>query len=139
MSDLVRLQEEQKEWRGEIGKMRREETYHLLHVDAWIRRLAQGAPERLQAALDRAWPDAQAIFTPPPDEHALLEAGIAEGRWEQLHRSWQDRVRGTLEELGMTLAPAGVPPDGRDSRTDDFRWLHGEFTSVAGSEAGATW
>ena len=34
------------------------------------------------------------------------------------------------------LAPA---PDGRTRRTDDFRWLHGEFTMVASSEVGATW
>ena len=29
--------------------------------------------------------------------------------------------------------------DGRTRRTDDFVWLHAEFTMVAGSEEGALW
>jgi hypothetical protein len=44
-----------------------------------------------------------------------------------------------LGELGIGLAPASVPGDGRTRRTEDFAWLHGQFTMVAASEAGATW
>ena len=37
-------------------------------------------------------------------------------------------------------APLDVPAaDGRSLRTDEFAWLHGEFTMVSGSEADATW
>ncbi len=36
------------------AKMRREETYHLLHVDAWLRRLSEGGGEGRRAAGDRA-------------------------------------------------------------------------------------
>ena len=36
--------------------------------------------------------------------------------------------------------PAAAPSlDGRTRRTDDFAWLHGQFTMVARSEVGATW
>ncbi|MEX0626273.1 MAG: 1,2-phenylacetyl-CoA epoxidase subunit PaaC, partial [Chloroflexota bacterium] len=44
-------------------KMRREETYHILHFDLWLRRLAEGGEEsrtRLAAAIEQLWGDAQA-------------------------------------------------------------------------------
>ena len=48
-------------------KMRREETYHLLHFDLWLRRLAEGGDDsraRLASAIERLWADAQAVFAP---------------------------------------------------------------------------
>ena len=49
------------------GKMRREETYHLLHADAWLRRLAEAGPETrerlassLRSAVDRCARDLRA-------------------------------------------------------------------------------
>ena len=48
-------------------KMRREETYHLLHFDLWLRRLAEGGEDshaRLAAAIKALWSDAQAVFAP---------------------------------------------------------------------------
>ena len=124
------------------GKMRREETYHLLHADAWLRRLADGAPdtrERLADALRTLWPDAQQVFAPLAGEGALLVAGILPEPLAALHASWVARVRPALEPIVGSL-PGAVPSEGgRTSRTDDFRWLHGEFTMVAGGEAAALW
>src|SRR6266550_5643359 len=57
------------------AKMRREETYHLLHFDLWLRRLAEGGEDslqRLSAALERLWPDAQEVFAPLDGEACLL-------------------------------------------------------------------
>jgi ring-1,2-phenylacetyl-CoA epoxidase subunit PaaC len=125
-------------------KMRREETYHLLHFDLWLRRLAEGGEEshaRLAAAIEQLLPDAQAVFEPLAAEESLVAAGILPERLETLRLRW-------LEQIGPRLAAAGLPtpatfappgPDGRTRRTPDFAWLHGEFTMVAGSEAGATW
>ncbi|HJP72232.1 MAG TPA: 1,2-phenylacetyl-CoA epoxidase subunit PaaC [Candidatus Limnocylindria bacterium] len=122
------------------AKMRREEGYHRMHIDTWLRRLAGGpGAQRLHEALDRAWPDAQALFTPLAGEQELVRSGILADPFGELHRRWAEHVTAVLGELGIGLAPAAVPADGRTRRTEDFAWLHGQFTMVAASEAGATW
>ena len=121
------------------GKMRREETYHLLHADAWLRRLAEGTPERLAEALHAQWADAHDIFAPLAGEETLVRAGFLPEPMRALHADWEARVRPVLEPITGALPAASPTLDGRERRTDDFRWLHGEFTSVAGSEPGATW
>ena len=121
------------------GKMRREETYHLLHAEAWLRRLADGAPDRLADAITSLWPDAQEVFAPLAAEESLVRAGLLPEPMANLHATWQARVRPELEPITGAL-PADAPTrDGRERRTDAFRWLHAEFTSVSGSEDGATW
>ena len=123
------------------GKMRREETYHLLHADAWLRRLA-GAPdasERLADAVRTLWPDAQEIFAPLAGEEVLDREGIMPTPLRALHAEWQQQVRPVLEAITGPLPDAAPTLDGRERHGDDFRWLHGEFTMVARQEAGATW
>ena len=126
------------------AKMRREETYHLLHFDLWLRRLADAggeARERLAAALDRLSIDAQAVFTPLAGESTLVEAGILPEPLSALRSAWLERVTVALNGLGLPAPDASLLPaaDGRTRRTDDFAWLHGQFTMVARSEAAATW
>jgi ring-1,2-phenylacetyl-CoA epoxidase subunit PaaC len=124
------------------GKMRREETYHLLHADAWLRRLADAGPEireRLATALRTLWADAQEIFAPLAGEKALEREGLLPRSMAALHADWQRQLRPVLEPITGPLPDAGPSPDGRVRRTDDFAWLHGEFTSVTGAEAGAMW
>ena len=125
------------------SKMRREESYHLLHADAWLHRLADAAGdgrERLVESLERLWPDAQQVFAPLEREDGLLRARMLPRPMTELHAEWQTQVRGVLEPIvGATLPADGPEPDGRRRRTDEFRWLHGEFTMVARSEEGATW
>ncbi|HYM52769.1 MAG TPA: 1,2-phenylacetyl-CoA epoxidase subunit PaaC [Candidatus Dormibacteraeota bacterium] len=129
------------------AKMRREETYHLLHFDLWLRRLADAggeARDRLAAALERIWPDAQAVFAPLDGEARLVSAGILPDDLETLRHRWLDRVVPILEGLRLPVPPEAeraAPPagDGRTRRNDDFAWLHGEFTMVARSDEGATW
>jgi len=125
-------------------KMRREETYHLLHFDLWLRRLAEGGDEsheRLAAAIEDLWSDAQTVFAPLSGEAALLAAGVLPESLETLGARWLERVRPRLEAAELAVpGTAGRPgADGRTRRTADFGWLHGEFTLVAASEAGATW
>lgn len=125
------------------AKMRREETYHLMHFDVWLKRLADAggeARERLIAALEELWADAQAVFTPLVGEAELVAVGVLPDELAQLRGRWIERVTTRLGDLGISLPQASLPAaDGRTRRTDDFRWLHGEFTLVAGSEVGAAW
>jgi ring-1,2-phenylacetyl-CoA epoxidase subunit PaaC len=124
-------------------KMRREETYHLMHFDVWLRRLAEAdddARTRVAAALERAGQDAGTVFTPLAGEAQLLAAGILPEAMETLRRRWLERVEPVLRSLDLPV-PTDVPPpaDGRSRRTDEFGWLHGELTMVARSEEAATW
>ncbi len=126
------------------AKMRREETYHLMHFDAWLKRLSDAggeARELLTAALDRLWTDAAAVFTPLAGEPDLVGTGILPEPMAALHARWLARVEPMLRDLGLPTGGAAALPasDGRTRRTDDFRWLHGEFTMVARSEEAATW
>jgi ring-1,2-phenylacetyl-CoA epoxidase subunit PaaC len=126
------------------AKMRREETYHLLHFDIWLKRLAEAggeARERLTAALDRLWTDAQAVFTPLDGESTLVAAGILPEPLSSLRATWLERVTAAFEVLGLPTPDAAALPaqDGRTRRTEDFEWLHGQFTMVSRSEAAATW
>jgi len=128
---------------GLAAKMRREETYHLLHWSAWMRRLADG-PEtraRIVAALERLRPDAEAIFSPLAGEAALVAAGVLPDGLAVLRAAWHERTATELSALGLSVPvdEAPAPTEGRMQRTDDFRWLWGEFTSVARAEPGASW
>ncbi|MGZ8482200.1 MAG: 1,2-phenylacetyl-CoA epoxidase subunit PaaC [Candidatus Limnocylindria bacterium] len=124
------------------AKMRREETYHLLHADAWLRRLAEGGAdgrERLAAAVTTLWQDAQEVFAPLAAEEELVRSGLLAEPMRALHAEWEGRVRPILEPIASDLPPLTPSIDGRSRRTDDFRWLHGEITSVFRSEEGAQW
>ncbi|MEO7296199.1 MAG: 1,2-phenylacetyl-CoA epoxidase subunit PaaC [Candidatus Limnocylindria bacterium] len=125
-------------------KMRREETYHLLHFDLWLRRLAEGGDDshaRLATAIERLWADAQAVFAPLAGEARLVEAGILPESLEVLRARWLERVTALLNAAHLAVPSTSGSPeaDGRTRHTDEFAWLHGEFTMVSGSEADATW
>jgi ring-1,2-phenylacetyl-CoA epoxidase subunit PaaC len=124
--------------------MRREEAYHLLHWSAWLRRLAEAGPDtrsRLVDALARLTPDAESIFAPLDSEAVLMEAGILPLGMEPMRARWHGRLDAELASLGLVLPTGGgaVGSPGRTERTDDFRWLWGEFTSVGRADPGATW
>ncbi len=124
------------------GKIRREETYHLMHADAWLRRLADApapASDRLADALRTLWPDAQEVFAPLEGEAELTRRGLLPEPMTELHAAWQASVRPVLEPIAGSLEEIGPSPDGRQRRTEDFRWLHREMTMVARSVEGATW
>jgi len=128
-----------------VAKVRREERYHVMHMDAWLRRLAghSGEPrERLEQALTTLAPDALTVFMPLPGEDRLVAAGILAAPMAELADRWRSEVDGVLTELGLPAIPAGQPPgDGRDhaNPAESFRWLWGEFTSVARLEEGVEW
>ena len=148
-----------------VAKIRREETYHLMHMDLWLRRLAEAGHEgrdRLVTALERLWPDALTVFSPLAGETALVRARILPERMEGLAQRWLGQLAPVFDALELrfpflrrpsqaladsdpTVALTFVPrvdprlESGRTERNDDFRWLWGEFTMVHRQEEGATW
>jgi ring-1,2-phenylacetyl-CoA epoxidase subunit PaaC len=124
-------------------KIRREERYHLAHVDDWLGRLAGAAGEpreRLAKSLSILWPDALSVLSDLQTEPTLLAAGILPEPMAALRDRWVRLATTRLGELGLEV-PAAAPPSQPRSgpRPESFRWLWGEFTSVARLEPGATW
>jgi len=126
-----------------VGKIRREERYHLMHVTAWLERLggSPGEPrDRLVAALGRLAPDAASVLAALPNELSLVMAGIVDGSADELDTRWRSEIGPVLERLELPMPPAF--PDAAAARTghsDAFRWLWSEFTAVRRSEPGVTW
>jgi ring-1,2-phenylacetyl-CoA epoxidase subunit PaaC len=137
---------------GVVAKMRREETYHLLHGTAWMERLAGGADEprrRLREALERLWPDALCVLAPLPGERRLVEAGVVAEPFGAAEQRWLAGLAPLLERLdlpfpfwraGQRLEPTVErPANARGDHSDSFEWLWGEFTSVRRSDPEASW
>ena len=126
-----------------VAKIQREERYHLMHVEAWMERLAAAGGEarsRLAAALEAMGPDAGTVLAPIPGEVALLRHGIMSAPFATLEERWRAGVGATLQNLGLPgLPPTADPGHARSGHSDAFRSLHAEFTMVRRSEAGATW
>jgi ring-1,2-phenylacetyl-CoA epoxidase subunit PaaC len=126
-----------------VAKLVREERYHRMHAGAWLDRLARkpGEPrDRLLAALADLAPDAATVFTPLPDEPALIEAGILAAPMADLEARWRTAIGPTFATLDLPMPPAAREPSrGRLDHGDAFRWLWDEFTSVRQSDPGATW
>jgi ring-1,2-phenylacetyl-CoA epoxidase subunit PaaC len=128
-----------------VAKVRREERYHLLHMDAWLRRLAGHAGEprrRLEDALAALAPDSLSVFAPLDGESVLVEAGVLSAPMAELADRWRSEVGSVLAELGLPAPAEGRPSNDGRSRPDpseSFRWLWGEFTAVRRLEEGVTW
>jgi ring-1,2-phenylacetyl-CoA epoxidase subunit PaaC len=126
-----------------VDKLRREERYHLMHVGAWLDRLAEAGGEprrRLVAALDAMGPDAGTVLAPLPGETALVRHGILAEPFAAIEARWRAETSTRLIGLGLAaLPPTRDPVTARTSRSDAFRALHADFTMVRRSEVGATW
>jgi ring-1,2-phenylacetyl-CoA epoxidase subunit PaaC len=125
------------------AKIRTEEIYHYRHTHGWVRRLALGTDEshrRVQSALDQAWPYAQQLFVPLPDEGSLAEAGLVPAA-ESLRQSWRDLTLPLLLEAGLAV-PDSAQPAARDRQqhTPHLEQLLAEMQEVARLEgSGVGW
>ena len=126
-----------------VAKIRREERYHLMHVQTWIERLADAggeSRERLIAALATLGPDAGTVLAPLPGESALARHGLTTEPFAGMEARWRDGVGATFRRLGLpALPPTADPGHARSGHSDAFRALHAELTMVRRSETGATW
>jgi ring-1,2-phenylacetyl-CoA epoxidase subunit PaaC len=128
---------------GLVAKMRREETYHLLHMHAWMERLANGGEEprsRLLQALERLWPVAGCVLA-GIDDAPLVAAGVLAEPLAEVRRRWLDGLAPVFKRLALP-SPTVAPPAGGcrgPERSDDFRWLWEQFTMVYRSDPEASW
>jgi ring-1,2-phenylacetyl-CoA epoxidase subunit PaaC len=126
-----------------VTKIQREERYHRMHATAWFERLARGdadARSRLVGALDDLGPDAATVFTPLPDEAALVDAGVLAAPMADLETRWRAAIAPFFDALELPMPPAARDPErGRLDHGEPFAWLHGQFTMVRRSDPGATW
>jgi ring-1,2-phenylacetyl-CoA epoxidase subunit PaaC len=128
-----------------VAKVRREERYHLMHLDSWMQRLGtqHGKPRgKVLSALKQLAPVATSVFTPLPGEERLVDAGVISAPMSTLADRWRSDVNERLCRLNLRPIPDGLPaPDGRDhtETSASFNWLWGEFTAVARLEEGAEW
>lgn len=85
-------------------KIRREERYHLIHADSWMRRVAGGPVEgrtRLTDALAIAFPESVGLFEPVENEADLVENGVLATGSDEMRSAFLDEVRSCLDELGL--------------------------------------
>ena len=126
-----------------VAKIRREERYHLMHVGAWLERLAthDGEPRRrLLAALDTLAPDAATVLAPLPDEPSLVIAGIVAAPAAELDARWRASIGMTFDRLRLPMPPPlSATAAARSDHSDAFRALHAEFTAVRRLDPEATW
>ena len=90
-----------------VTKLHREERYHLLHADAWMKRIARGPVEgrsRLVDALTEAFAEAKGLFEPLETEEECLAQGMLPIPSVELRERWIERATSALDELGL-------PPD----------------------------
>lgn len=138
---------------GLLSKVRREEGYHLLHFDGWLRRLGGDAEghARLAAALDALWPAALDLFTPLGREDTLVRAGLLPRPFASLRADWLAALAPILGELNLPFparrgddgvwTPTAAPATGGRHGDHDpaFTRLWNEMTLVYRQEPGATW
>ncbi|MEP7360675.1 MAG: 1,2-phenylacetyl-CoA epoxidase subunit PaaC, partial [Chloroflexota bacterium] len=106
-----------------VAKIRREERYHLMHLDAWLERLGtrHGKPRgKLLSALKQLSPVATSVFAPLPGEEMLVAAGVLSAPMADLAARWRSEANARLCALNLRPIADGAPAaDGRDHATPD--------------------
>ena len=85
-------------------KMRREERYHLIHADMWMKRVAHGPVEgrsRIETGLSSAFAEAIGLFEPIELEAEAVDEGWLPTPSSQLKATFIERASDTLDELGL--------------------------------------
>lgn len=92
------------ELRALVEKIRREERYHTLHADSWMKRVAQGPVEgrrKLVDAVGEVLEDAAGLFEPFELEDQAVKEGWLPAPSDELRTRFFDAIARYLDELGF--------------------------------------
>lgn len=120
-ADAIRLEALERSSHEELAalvtKIRREERYHLLHADSWLKRVAQGPVEgrkRLADGVTKAFAEAAGLFESFIGEEDLLADGTLPVSSEELGKRFLAHVSDKLDELGLPTAAASHREEGAE-------------------------
>ncbi|MDQ3958598.1 MAG: phenylacetate-CoA oxygenase subunit PaaC [Actinomycetota bacterium] len=85
-------------------KIRREERYHLIHADTWIKRIVHGPVEgrsKLIEAVSDAYAEAVGLFEPIEREDEAVKEGYLPVASGELLQRFVERTAASLDELGL--------------------------------------
>lgn len=149
MADMVRLRHlSHSRYRhlAELAtKIAREEKYHQMHARTFLKQLGQSnaeARERLQAALDLAYPMAFGLFEPTRFSPVLASEQVQPSE-DDLLKEWRSEVEPFLRECGLNIPDARNFVDhfgGRSGyHTEHLSPLLDEMTEVFRIDSEAVW
>jgi ring-1,2-phenylacetyl-CoA epoxidase subunit PaaC len=101
-----------------VTKIRREERYHLLHADYWMKRVAQGPVEarsRIVSSMAAAFGEAGGLFEPFQLEQEALQEGWLPVASPVLRTRFLEWAASALDELGL---PGGTERE--ETATSEF-------------------
>jgi len=134
---------------GLARTLAREERYHGLFAETWLARLARPAEEgrdRVQAALDAAWPGALGLLEATPADDLLRAAGLLTEAPAAQRAAWADAVRPVLTGYGLVIPEAHAlntwqAHEGgrRGVHSPEFERMLTQMTEVRRSEPEARW
>ncbi len=136
-ADDIRLQALERSAHPELAqlatKMRREERYHLIHADMWMKRVAHGPVEgrtKLEAGLAIAFVEAAGLFEPIELEDSAVDEG-----WLAIPSS---EMRATfVERAGSVLDDLGLPTEVRKGLDDEAEFVASSSGDLIESASGA--
>jgi ring-1,2-phenylacetyl-CoA epoxidase subunit PaaC len=85
-------------------KIRREERYHLIHADTWVKRIMRGPVEgrtKLVEAVSEVYVETLGVFEPIEEEAAAVAEGLLPVPSGELLARFVERTARSLDELGM--------------------------------------
>lgn len=85
-------------------KIRREERYHLIHADTWIKRIVHGPVEgrtKLIDAVSAVYVEALGIFEPTEEEAAVVSEGLLPVPSAELLGRFVEKTAASLDQLGL--------------------------------------
>lgn len=126
-------------------KLSREEKYHQLHAQTWLRQLGNATEEsnhRMQVALNTAYPQAFSLFEPTAFDAAISEAGY-QAREADLEAEWVAQIEALVNGAGLTLPAVDDKTafyGGRGGQhSEHLPGLLKEMTEVFAIDPAATW